>query len=128
MTRVCNGGHTGDRETEKFNGTNLVKHGQKTHPCLGFWVLIFEAPVAVMALDPSSWTTADVGKWLSEVGFADLGPLFLKHDIDGEVLLQITEDDLKRKPLKLEKLGDCKKLSQQIASLKAVEKVKFRSC
>lgn len=64
-----------------------------------------------------TWTTQQVASWLKQEGFASYIPLFQKNEIDGFVLLSLTENDLKQQPLRMGKLGDIKKLFYKIQQL-----------
>lgn len=65
-----------------------------------------------------TWTCADVGVWLGEIGFDKYTELFTSvHQIDGKVLLSLTETDLRHPPLQLKVLGDIKRLAQHIQAL-----------
>lgn len=67
--------------------------------------------------DPNTWSTQEVSAWLTQVGFSQYIQLFLEQGVDGEVLMALTEKDLKSEPLKLKKIGDCKKLYTHISQL-----------
>ncbi|CAG0888489.1 unnamed protein product [Cyprideis torosa] len=41
------------------------------------------------------WTSEDVCEWIKQIGFGTYTERFLKSRVDGDLLLQITEDDLK---------------------------------
>ena len=43
----------------------------------------------------------DVGKWLQDLGLAQYGPLFREHEIDAEVLPELSEVDLEKLGLPL---------------------------
>ncbi|XP_066942332.1 sphingomyelin synthase-related protein 1-like [Macrobrachium rosenbergii] len=62
------------------------------------------------------WSVAEVGCWLERLGFAQYKAAFTHHKIDGEVLLLLTEKDLKEE-LKIDLLGDLKKISVAISRL-----------
>ena len=58
-----------------------------------------------------TWSCDDVAEWLQENGFDSYVNLFCKkHKIDGQVLLTLTEADLKQPPLQIVVLGDLKRL------------------
>jgi len=42
----------------------------------------------------AAWTVADVIQWLSSVGHSSLADTFHDNDIDGGVLMSLTDDDL----------------------------------
>nr|KAI8765235.1 sphingomyelin synthase-related protein 1 [Biomphalaria glabrata] len=66
-----------------------------------------------------TWTCEDVGNWLEEIGLEKFSDLFSKtHQIDGQVLLSLTEKDLREPPLQLNILGDIKRLSKHLRELK----------
>ncbi|XP_071539189.1 sphingomyelin synthase-related protein 1-like [Panulirus ornatus] len=66
--------------------------------------------------DPEFWTISDVGLWLEGQGFATYKAAFNHHKISGDVLLLLTEKDLKE-DLKIMILGDLKKLHAAITRL-----------
>lgn len=72
--------------------------------------------------DVESWSCVDVREWLEKIGLdTDVSfDLAINHQIDGPVLLMLTENDLRQPPLSLNKLGDIKRLAQHIKHLKAV--------
>jgi hypothetical protein len=57
-------------------------------------------------------------KWLGQQGLARYATTFAENNIDGELLLQLTNDDL-RDELKILSFGDRKKLCLLIQKLKA---------
>ncbi|CAD6236826.1 GSCOCG00008251001-RA-CDS [Cotesia congregata] len=67
--------------------------------------------------DIVNWTNEDVIKWLEESGHGSCTFYFKAHDIDGKSLLTIREDDLKSQGMKIEKLGDVKRLYISIKKL-----------
>ncbi|KAH0561578.1 sphingomyelin synthase-related 1 isoform X1 [Cotesia glomerata] len=67
--------------------------------------------------DIVNWTNEDVIKWLEESGHGSCAFYFKAHDIDGKSLLTIREDDLKSQGMKIEKLGDVKRLYISIKKL-----------
>jgi hypothetical protein len=54
---------------------------------------------------------------LAQEGFARYASAFAENDVDGSVLLLLTEDDL-RDELGIQSLGDRRRLSQAIQRLK----------
>ncbi len=58
----------------------------------------------------------DVGQWLDGLGLARYADLFAEHEIDGEVLPELTDEDLEKLGIPL---GARKKLVKAIASLLA---------
>ena len=67
----------------------------------------------------ANWTTDDVSKWLQQNGFGKYAELIcIEHDIDGQVLLLLTENDLRSPPLSLSVLGDIKRLMIKITQLR----------
>jgi SAM domain (Sterile alpha motif) len=42
------------------------------------------------------WTAKEVGKWLEQIGFSDYKQKFFKPHIDGDLLLQLTDEMLIR--------------------------------
>lgn len=65
------------------------------------------------------WTTGEVKMWLTQKGLGRYAKTFCDlHNIDGAALLMLQEEDLRQPPLKLEILGDIKKLAYYINELK----------
>lgn len=69
--------------------------------------------------DVQSWSVSQVSDWLINNNQSRLAVVMTQHDIDGRILMSLTEDDLRRQPLKLTKLGDIKRLSILIRDLKS---------
>uniref|UniRef100_A0A2K6VYI8 SAM domain-containing protein n=1 Tax=Onchocerca volvulus TaxID=6282 RepID=A0A2K6VYI8_ONCVO len=68
---------------------------------------------------PEEWNYADVAAWLSEQGFEKYANIIAyKHKIDGRTLLLLNEVDLRKKPLKLNCLGDIKRIALAISQLR----------
>lgn len=71
-----------------------------------------------MSGDVSSWSCEDVKEWLEERGFSQYVQLLCdQHEVDGEVLLTLTEEDLKLPPLEIITLSHVKKLYNCIKQL-----------
>ncbi|GMT04369.1 hypothetical protein PENTCL1PPCAC_26543 [Pristionchus entomophagus] len=68
-----------------------------------------------------TWTVNQVTSWLRHNGFDKYASEFVKHEVDGCVLLSITESDLREKPLSLSSLGDIKRLGGSIDRLKNIQ-------
>ncbi|CAI5485297.1 unnamed protein product [Closterium sp. Naga37s-1] len=66
---------------------------------------------------PAAWTTDDVATWLTAEGFACYAQAFLRHAVCGQVLLELTAEDL-RDDLGVRTLGDRKRLLAAIAQLR----------
>ncbi|KAH9513054.1 Sphingomyelin synthase- protein 1 [Bulinus truncatus] len=67
-----------------------------------------------------SWTCDDVGSWLEEIGLQKYSELFTRiHQIDGQVLLSLTEKDLREPPLQLTVLGDIKRLAKHLRDVRS---------
>jgi len=65
------------------------------------------------------WSTEEVRVWLTEVGLERYAKTLCdQHNIDGAALLMLQEEDLRQPPLKLEILGDIKKLSYHLNELR----------
>jgi len=65
------------------------------------------------------WGTKDVRNWLSRVGLSKYArQLCEQHQIDGPALLMLKEEDLRKPPLNLECVGDIKRLSFHLNSLR----------
>ena len=71
------------------------------------------------AVNLASWDVKKVQQWLSENDFDLYVDLFCKtHKIDGICLLNLSERDLKEPPMKIEILGDVKRLWLAIVELR----------
>ncbi|CAI5995871.1 unnamed protein product [Closterium sp. NIES-65] len=66
---------------------------------------------------PAAWTTDDVATWLTAEGFACYAQAFLRHAVCGQVLFELTAEDL-RDDLGVRTLGDRKRLLAAIAQLR----------
>jgi len=71
--------------------------------------------------DVINWTCEDVRQWLIKKGFSDYTKLFCdENEIDGEVLLSLTEQDLRTPPLNMKKLSPIKKLYNNVKELQDI--------
>ncbi|XP_077973837.1 sphingomyelin synthase-related protein 1-like [Styela clava] len=69
--------------------------------------------------DITIWTCSQVEIWLKNVGFEKFVELVCnEHEVDGNSLLTLTENDLRSPPLQLRKLGDIKKLGACLKELR----------
>lgn len=69
-------------------------------------------------MDVSSWSCDQVASWLKENNFNDYVELLCYvHRIDGQVLLTLSENDLKQQPISIPVLGDIKRLMLHIQKL-----------
>lgn len=67
-----------------------------------------------------NWNCQKVKEWIKNKGFPQYAETFCDtHKIDGQVLLSLTEKDLKQPPLQLSVLGDIKKLMFHITALRS---------
>lgn len=67
-----------------------------------------------------TWTCEDVEFWLEEIGLDKYAELLTKtHKIDGQVLMHLTEKDLREPPLQMTVLGDIKRLALFIQELRS---------
>lgn len=57
-----------------------------------------------LSLQPTSWTVKDVCKVLKAVGLGEYMELFVEHRVQGDVLFNLTEENLKE--MGIEKVGD----------------------
>ncbi|XP_067938087.1 sphingomyelin synthase-related protein 1-like [Watersipora subatra] len=73
--------------------------------------------VYVSVSEVELWSTDTVVKWLHSRGFSLCEYYFLRNDIDGYTLVRLTEDDLRRPPVSMEKLGDIKRIIGAIDKL-----------
>lgn len=78
-------------------------------------MLDFSAVLREMALqvdgDVSRWSVQQVGQWLETEGFPDYVPMLCdQHRLDGQSLLSLREDDLRKPPLQMTVLGDIKRI------------------
>ncbi|XP_031439199.1 sphingomyelin synthase-related protein 1 [Clupea harengus] len=61
--------------------------------------------------DVSRWSVQQVGQWLETEGFPDYVPILCdQHRLDGQSLLSLREDDLRKPPLQMTVLGDIKRI------------------
>ena len=60
----------------------------------------------------------DVNEWLSELGLSQYEPAFRENDIDAEVVIGLTADDLRE--LGVASIGHRRKLLDAIAALKGI--------
>lgn len=66
----------------------------------------------------TSWDVARVRRWLCDAGFGEYAPLFCdQHRVDGQVLLMLTEHDLRTPPINIRVLGDVKRLWLRLQQL-----------
>lgn len=63
------------------------------------------------------WTISDVSDWLVAGGFNDLVHKFEEQEVDGKVLLMLTEEDLRGEPLTISKVGLIKRMSLALRKL-----------
>lgn len=68
-------------------------------------------------MEAKEWSVEETKEWLEEQGFGRYATTFGENDIDGELLLQLTNDDL-RDELQILSFGDRKKLEILILQLK----------
>jgi len=69
-------------------------------------------------MSAANWSCGEVRSWLIDQGFEEYSELLCdQHEVDGEVLLSLTEIDLKTPPLQIKKLSHIKKLFKCIRSL-----------
>lgn len=61
----------------------------------------------------------DVSNWLRQIGLVKYVDLFYEHEIDGEVLLSMTEVDLSSELLNVTTFGDIRKFGVNIEKLKS---------
>ena len=57
-----------------------------------------------LSLQPTSWSVKDVCKVLKAVGLGEYMELFVEHRVQGDVLFNLTEENLKE--MGIEKVGD----------------------
>mmetsp|Transcript_10128 Transcript_10128/g.19547 ORF Transcript_10128/g.19547 Transcript_10128/m.19547 type:complete len:588 (+) Transcript_10128:33-1796(+) len=88
--------------------------GSCAAPCNG-------QPAALTAgtKSPLTWTVADVQQFLASLDLHFLQHLFLEHDVNGMVLLTLTEADLESQ-LGIHKFGHRRRLALGIAALQAM--------
>lgn len=65
---------------------------------------------------PATWTVPEVGAWLEGQGFGQYKAAFTHHKISGDILLLLSEKDIKE-DLKITILGDVKRLHLSITKL-----------
>lgn len=66
---------------------------------------------------PKEWSVGETMEWLGQQGLARYATTFAENSIDGALLLQLTNNDL-RDELKIQSLGDRRKLNLLIRELK----------
>jgi len=66
---------------------------------------------------PKEWSVGETMEWFGQQGLARYATIFAENSIDGELLLQLTNNDL-RDELKILSFGDRKKLELLIRELK----------
>ncbi len=67
----------------------------------------------------NQWTVDQVSEWLVQCGFSnDVISTFRTHQIDGKVLLLLNESDLRQSPLRMNILGEIKRMSLAIQQLR----------
>lgn len=71
-----------------------------------------------MDKDVKNWSFTDVSRWLLSIGLEKHVNLFLKNEIDGYVLLSMTEDDIRSPALGVTKFRDIRKFGIEIEKLK----------
>uniref|UniRef100_A0A1I8ED92 SAM domain-containing protein n=1 Tax=Wuchereria bancrofti TaxID=6293 RepID=A0A1I8ED92_WUCBA len=73
----------------------------------------------IVTTPPEEWSYDDVATWLNEQGFEKYANIIAyRHKIDGRTLLMLTEVDLREKPLKLDCLGDIKRIALAVSRLR----------
>jgi hypothetical protein len=73
--------------------------------------------VIVRAAKAKEWTVGETMEWLGQQGLARYATTFAENHVDGELLLQLTNDDL-RDELKILSFGDRRKLDLLIQQLR----------
>ena len=87
--------------------------------CVKIIVFFFQRSKKKTGESVKSWSCENVKEWLINKGFPQYAKTFCDtHKIDGQVLLSLTERDLKQPPLQLSVLGDIKKLLFHINALR----------
>eukprot|EP01130_Rhizamoeba_saxonica_P016985 TRINITY_DN7999_c0_g1_i1.p1 TRINITY_DN7999_c0_g1~~TRINITY_DN7999_c0_g1_i1.p1 ORF type:complete len:382 (-),score=43.92 TRINITY_DN7999_c0_g1_i1:52-1197(-) len=64
------------------------------------------------------WTEQDVSDWLVEHNLEQYCELFATHKVDGQVLLSMTSEDLRRKPFQMPVLGDIKRVINLVKKIR----------
>lgn len=67
------------------------------------------------------WSVNDVAAWLKEIGLEKHSDLFRKHEINGEILLTMKENDLSSPPLNVREFGTVRKFSLRLEQLKLLQ-------
>lgn len=52
-----------------------------------------EVPRRILPTVPN-WKPCEVQTWLQQIGFTKFCPNFLEHQVDGDILLRLTEEEL----------------------------------
>lgn len=66
-----------------------------------------------------NWTTAQVANWLHEAGLGQYVELFKTNDVDGDVLLTMSEKDVTDPPLSFPTFGDIRRFGIALGELKS---------
>lgn len=80
---------------------------------------------AVTEKDISEWTVHDVGIWLASINLGKYRDVFFYNEIDGEMLVDIDDDDLLALPI--ERLGDRKKIIRRLNEYRGVSNASSQS-
>ncbi|XP_053222326.1 NAD(+) hydrolase SARM1 [Podarcis raffonei] len=75
-----------------------------------------EVPRRLLPTVPN-WKPLEVQKWLQQIGFVKYCPNFLEHQVDGDLLLRMTEEDL-RVDLKMTSSITRKRFFRELTELK----------
>lgn len=77
-----------------------------------------------MSKSVENWTYADVGHWLETNGLGHYVELFCDNEIDGAILLTMTENDVRQPPVLMKKFGDIRKFG---IAVKILQSGQFRT-
>ncbi|XP_036354886.1 sphingomyelin synthase-related protein 1 isoform X2 [Octopus sinensis] len=80
-------------------------------------------------MDVAKWNCVQVADWLTQNGFGDYVYLLTEtHRIDGQVLLTLSENDLKQEPIAIPVLGDIKRLMLHVQHLQVTAGNSLSNC
>ena len=97
------------REPERRGGTERVRPCAPACRSSAIGVQLATHPVPPLrkigvSLQPTSWTVKDVCKVLKAVGLEEYMELFVEHRVQGDVIFNLTEENLRE--MGVDKVGD----------------------
>lgn len=116
VTNNCN-----SRNNKRFIGTKSLYQAQRSKSKSSSEPI---KPNVSIVIDKNieEWSVEDVADWLEANSFGEYVQLFCdQHRIDGQVLINLTVEDLKSEPLKLSILGDIKRFCLAFDHLRSLQ-------